>query len=190
MEAFRHARCTRELTEHTLNVDPKFKPVKQFLRHFNEERRKAIGEEVAWLLAANFIVEVFHPEWLANPVLVLKKNDTWRMCLDYTDLNKACPADPFALPYIDQIIDATPYCEHLSFLDAYSGYHQIKMAVMDKEKTTFITPFGAFWYVCMPFGLKSAQATYQCCVQNYLHNQIGRNVQKERDLDRRLEGNL
>ena len=72
----------RQLAEHTLNVDPKYKPVKQFLRRFNEERRKAIGEEVARLLAAGFIVEVFHPEWLANPVLVLKKNGTWRMCVD------------------------------------------------------------------------------------------------------------
>ena len=72
--------------EHTLNVDPKFKPVNQFLRRFNEERRKAIGEEVARLLAAGYIIEVFHPEWLANPVLVLKKNGTWRMCVDYTDL--------------------------------------------------------------------------------------------------------
>ena len=76
MEAFRHARCTEELAEHTLNVDPKFKSVKQFLRRFNEERRKAIGEEVVRLLAAGFIIEVFHPEWLANPVLVLKKNGT------------------------------------------------------------------------------------------------------------------
>ena len=66
----------RELAEHTLNVDPKCKPVKQFLRRFNEERRKAIGEEVARLLAAGFIIEVFHPEWLINPVLVLKKNGT------------------------------------------------------------------------------------------------------------------
>ena len=68
----------RELAKHTLNIDPKFKPVKQLLRRFNEERCKAIGEEVARLLAAGFIVEVFHPEWLANPVLVLKKNDTLR----------------------------------------------------------------------------------------------------------------
>ena len=91
----------RELTAHTVNIDPKFKPVKQFLCRFNEERRKAIGEEVARLLVAGFIIEVFHPEWLANPVLVLKKNDTWRMCVDYTDLNKAYPVDPFALPRID-----------------------------------------------------------------------------------------
>ena len=105
----------RKLAEHTLNIDPKFKPVKQFLRCFNEERRKAIGEEVAWLLAARFIVEVFHPKWLANPVLVLNNNGTWRMCVDYTNLNKACPANPFALPRIDKIIDATTGCERLSF---------------------------------------------------------------------------
>lgn len=72
----------RKLAEHHLNVDPKFKPVKQYLRRFNEERRKAIGEEVARLLAAGFIVEVLHPEWLANPVLVLKKNGTWCICID------------------------------------------------------------------------------------------------------------
>ena len=88
----------RELAEHTLNIDPKFKPVRQFLRRFNEERRKAIGEEVARLLAAGFIVEVFHPEWLANPVLVLKKNGTWRMCVDYTDLKQGLPCRPFCSP--------------------------------------------------------------------------------------------
>src|SRR3954466_7276645 len=86
----------RQLAEHTLNVDPKYRPVKQFLRRFNEERRKAIGEEVARLLAAGFIIEVFHPEWLANPVLVLKKNGTWRMCVDYTNLNR--PALQILLP--------------------------------------------------------------------------------------------
>ena len=94
----------RELAENTLNIDPKFKLVKQFRRQFNEERRKAIGEEVARLLAAGFIIDVFHPERFANPVLVLKKNGTWSMCVDYMDLNKACPADPFALPRIDQIM--------------------------------------------------------------------------------------
>jgi len=151
----------RELAEHHLKTDPNLKPVKQFLRRFNDERRDAIGEEIARLLAAGFIIEVFHPEWLANPVLVLKKNGTWRMCVDYTDLNKACPKDPFALPRIDQIIDSTAGCELLCFLDAYSGYHQIKMAIEDQEKTSFITPFGAFCYTSMPFGLKNAGATYQ-----------------------------
>ena len=97
------------------------------------------------------------------------------MCVDYTDLNKACPADPFALPRIDQIIDATTGCERLSFLDAYSGYHQIKMAVKDQEKTTFITPFGALCYVSMPFGLKSTRRLISD-VYRIVHNQIGRNV--------------
>ena len=78
------------------------------------------------------------------------------MCVDYLDLNKACPVDPFALPHIDQIIDAMAGCEHLCFLDAYSGYCQIKMVVKDQEKTASITPFGAFCRVSMPFGLKSA----------------------------------
>ena len=98
------------------------------------------------------------------------------MCIDYTDLNKACPKDPFALPRIDQIIDSTAGCELLCFLDAYSGYHQIKMKEEDQEKTSFITPFWAFCYTSMPFGLKNAGATYQRCIQNSLKEKIGRNV--------------
>jgi putative transposase len=70
---------------------------------------------------------VFYPDWLANPVLVLKKNNTWRMCIDYMSLNKACPKDPFVLPRIDQVIDSTTGCDLLSFLDAYSGYHRIPL---------------------------------------------------------------
>ncbi|KAK1649510.1 hypothetical protein QYE76_067315 [Lolium multiflorum] len=84
----------RELAEHHLHVRPEAKPVKQPLRRFAEERRKAIGEEIARLLAAGFIMEVLHPDWLANPVLVLKKNGSWRMCIDYTSLNKACLLSP------------------------------------------------------------------------------------------------
>jgi hypothetical protein len=91
----------RELAEHSLNIRPDAKPVKQTLQCFAKEKRKHIGEEIAWLLAAGFIMEVFYPDWLANPVLVLKKNNTWRMCIDYTSLNKACPKDPFELPCID-----------------------------------------------------------------------------------------
>lgn len=158
----------RELAEHHLNTDPKMKPIKQFLRHFNDESREPMGEEIAQLLATGFIIEVFHPHWLANAVLVLKKNGTWRMCVNYMELNKACPKDPFALPRIDQIIDSKAGCELLYFLDTYSGYHQINMVIEDQEKTPFITPFGAFCYTLMPFGLKNARATYQCTVQNCL----------------------
>jgi hypothetical protein len=98
------------------------------------------------------------------------------MCVNYTDLYKACPSDPFALPCIDQMIDATVGCACLCFLDAYSGYHQIKMREEDQEKSAFITPFGAFCYTSMPFGLKCAQAIYQRRVQNCFHKQIGHNV--------------
>ena len=73
-----------EFAEHRLHVDPKARPIKQGLRRLNEERRKVVGEEIARLLAAGFIMEVLHPKWLANPVLVLKKNNEWRMCIDFT----------------------------------------------------------------------------------------------------------
>ena len=132
----------REVAEHTLNICPGSKLVRQRLRRFDEEKRRAIGEEIAKLLAAGFIREVHHPEWLANPVLVRKKSEKWRMCVDYTGLNKACPKDPFPLPRIDQIVDSTSGCETLYFLDAYSGYHQIAMKESDQLATSFITPFG------------------------------------------------
>jgi hypothetical protein len=115
----------RELAEHTLHVRPDAKLVKQPLRRFADDIRKAIWEEVARLLAASFIMEVLHPDWVSNPVLVEKKKDEpaivkiWRMCVDYTNLNKACPKDPFPLPQIDQVIDSTAGCELLSFVDAF-----------------------------------------------------------------------
>jgi hypothetical protein len=121
----------REVIEYALEIRAGSRPVKQRLRHFDEEKRKVIGEEIHKLLKAGFIKEVHHPEWLANPILVKKKNGKWRMCVDYTSLNKACLKVPFPLPRIDQIIDSTAGCETLSFLDAYSSYHQIKMKESD-----------------------------------------------------------
>jgi hypothetical protein len=121
---------------------------------------------------------VLHPEWLANPVLVLKKNKVdWRMCVDYTDLNKHCPKDPFRLPRIDQVVDSTAGCSMLSFLDCYSGYHQISLAKEDEEKTAFITPFGAFCYTSMSFGLKNEGATYQRAIQTCLADHWGKRVE-------------
>ena len=121
----------REVTEHALKIRPGSKPVKQRLCHFDEEKHRAIGEEIAKLLAAGFIKEVYHLEWLANPVLVRKKSGKRRMCVDYTGLNKACPNDLFPLPRIDQVVDLTSGCETLCFLDAYSGYHQNAMKEFD-----------------------------------------------------------
>ena len=154
----------REVAKHALDIRAGSRPVRQRLRCFDEEKRRAIGEEVQRLLAAGFIKEVSHPEWLANPVLVRKKNGKWRMCVDYTNLNKACPKVPFPLPRIDQIVDSTTGCETLSFLDAYSSYHQIKMKESGQLVTSFITPFGMYCYVTMPFGLRNAGATYQRCM--------------------------
>ena len=117
---------------------------------------------------AGFIKEVYHPEWLANPVLVKKKSGKWRMCVDYTSLNKACPKDPFPLTRIDQVVDLTSGCETLCFLDTYLGYHQIAMKESNHLVTSFITPFGSYCYVTMPFGLKNAGATYQrCMIRNF-----------------------
>ena len=141
----------REVASHSLDIRSNSNPVKQRLRRFDELKRRAIDEELQKLLAAEFIKEVFYPEWLANPVLVKKKNGSWRMCVDYTSLNKACPKVPFPLPHIDQIVDSTVVCELLSFLDAYSGYHQIKMKESDQLVTFFITPFGMYCYVTMHF---------------------------------------
>jgi hypothetical protein len=125
-----------------------------------------------------FIREVFHPEWLANPVLVRKKNtNEWRMYVDYTDVNKHCPKDPFGLPRIDQVIDPTAGCDLLCFLDFYSGYHQIAIKEEDQEKTAFITPFGAYFYTTMSFGLKNAGATYQRAIQACFKRQLNQNVE-------------
>ena len=101
----------REVAEHSLEIRAGSKPVKRRLRRFDEEKRKIIGEEIHKLLTAGFIKEVHHLDWLANPVLVKKKNGTMRMCVDYTSLNKACPKVPFPLPRIDQIVDSTAGCK-------------------------------------------------------------------------------
>jgi len=143
----------REVAEHSLEIRAGSKPVKQRLRRFDEEKCKIIGEEIHKLLTAGFIKEVHHPDWLANLVLVKKKNGKMRMCVDNTSLNKACLKVSFPLPRIDQIVDSTVGCETLSFLDAYSGYHQIKMKESDQLATSFITPFGMYCYVTMPFVL-------------------------------------
>ena len=115
----------RGLAEHRLRVDPKVKPVKEHLCRSVVQKRKAIGEEVARLLAAEFIREIYHSEWLANVVMVPKKDDSLRMCIDFKHINRACPKDHFPPPRIDQIVDSTAGCERLSLLDAYSGYHHI-----------------------------------------------------------------
>ena len=98
------------------------------------------------LKQAGVIKEVFYPEWLANTVIVKKKSGKWRVCVDFTDLNKACPKDPFPMPKIDQLVDAIVGHPRMSFLDAFQGYHQILLALDNQEKTTFVTPIGNYHY--------------------------------------------
>ena len=112
---------------HRLNASPSFKPIKKKRRSFAPESKKAINEEVDKLLQAGAIREVEYPKWSANVVLVKKANGKWRPCIDFTDINKACPKDSFPLPRIDLIVDSTAGHELLSFMDAFSGYNQISM---------------------------------------------------------------
>jgi hypothetical protein len=160
---------------HVLNVDPDMKPVKQKRRKLTPKRVKAIAEEIEKLLKAQFVQEVYYPDWLANVVLMKKSNRKWRMCVDFTDLNKAYPKDSFPLPRINALVDSTSRYELFSFMDAFSGYNQILMHPEDREKTAFITNRGFYCYKVMPFSLKNVGALYQRLVNKMF--QIGRNME-------------
>jgi hypothetical protein len=151
----------RGLVQHSLDVSKTAKPVKQKLRCFAKDRKEVIRVEILKLLAAGFIRECKNLVCLANPVLVPKKTGQWRMCIEYTDLNRHCPKDLFPLPRINQVINSTAGSILLCFLDCYSGYHQIALKVSDQDKTTFITPHDIYCYTAMTFNLKNAGATYQ-----------------------------
>ena len=158
---------------HRLNIAPSAKLVRQKVRRFHPDRHLVIQTEVNNLLHNGFIRAVKYLEWLANVVVVPKKGNKWRVCVDYTDLNDACPKYSFPLPRIDQIVDVSAGHGMLSFLDAFSGYHQIPMHPPDEEKTSFITPHGLYCYNVMPFGLKNAGATYQRLVAKMFRPLLG-----------------
>jgi hypothetical protein len=164
----------RELAEH---ANKTAQPIKQKLQRFAKDRKQDIEAEVCKLLAAGFIRKCKHPVWLTNPVLVPNKTGGLRMCIDYTDLNKHCPKDPFPLPRIDQVVDSTAGSVLLCFLDFYSGYHQLALNPNGEDKTGFITPHGICCYKVMTFGLKNAGATYQKAIQKCLKSPIGKNVE-------------
>ncbi|XP_019081057.1 RNA-directed DNA polymerase homolog [Vitis vinifera] len=165
------------VTSHKLNILPSSRPVRQKVRRFHSDKQKIIQDEVDKLLEAGFIREVEYPNWLANVVVVPKKEGKWRVCVDYTNLNNACPKDSFPLPQIDQIVDSTVGQGMLSFLDAFSRYHQIPMAFTDEEKTAFITPYGLYCYKVMLFGLKNVGATYQRLMTKIFKPLVGRTVE-------------
>ncbi|XP_074374612.1 uncharacterized protein LOC141715023 [Apium graveolens] len=162
---------------HSLDVDPRKRPIKQKRRNFAPERQQAIDEEIEKLLKANIICEIKYPDWLANVVLVKKPNGKWRMYVDYTSLNAACPKYSYPLPNIDQIIDATLGHTMLSFMDAFSGYNQVRMNPEHISKTAFITHRAVYTFIMMPFGLINAGATYQKMMNTIFKSQLGWNME-------------
>jgi ribonuclease HI len=165
------------LVAHSLNVEPGAKPIVQPMRTFHPEIEAQISQEVQKLLSAGFIKPIQHPRWLSNIVPVKKKNGQIRCCVDFRDLNKACPKDEFPLPNMDLLIDSAAGHAMFSFMDGFSGYNQILMSPKDAEKTAFRTPIGNFYYTVMPFGLKNAGATYQRTMTAMFHDMMHREIE-------------
>ncbi|KAL2241009.1 UNVERIFIED_CONTAM: Retrovirus-related Pol polyprotein from transposon [Sesamum indicum] len=162
---------------HHLNVDPKARPVQQKKRSFGGDKNEIIRQEVEKLLRAGYVSEIQYTDWLSNVVLVPKSSGKWRMCVDFTDLNKACPKYPYPLPRIDLMVDSTAGFEMFSMMDAYQGYHQIHMAKEDRDKSSFVTEKGIYCYNMIPFGLKNAGATYQLLVNQMFGNLLGKTME-------------
>ena len=161
-----------EIIMHSLPIKSDCKPVKQKLRRMRPELSSKVKEEIDKQLEAGLLEVVDYPEWLANIVVVPKKDGRIRVCVDYRDLNKASPKDDFPLPHIDILVDNAAMHFQYSFMDGYSGYNQILLDPEDKVKTAFTTPWGTFCYRVMPFGLVNAGATYQRAVVIIFHDMI------------------
>nr|GEV54910.1 reverse transcriptase domain-containing protein [Tanacetum cinerariifolium] len=158
---------SRSVAEHRLNIR------RQKKKGQAPERAKAIQAEVQKLVEAGIMREVYYHDWLSNPVMVKKHDGSWRMCVDFTDMNKACPQDCYPLPEIDWKVESLCGYPFKCFLYAYKGYHQIQLAEADEEKTTFHTGQRVYCYTKMPFGLKNAGATYQRSVSRARNHSRG-----------------
>jgi hypothetical protein len=142
----------------------------------SDEKVIATKAKVQRLLDTGFICDVRYPSWLANVVMVKKKNDKWRMRTDFTNLNKCCPKDDFLLARIDKVVDSAAGCEVMALLDYFLGYHQIWLRKEDEERTSFIKPFSTYCYLRMPEGLKNAGPTFYRMKKAILKEQMERNV--------------
>ncbi|GJV09987.1 reverse transcriptase domain-containing protein [Tanacetum coccineum] len=170
-------RVPRSIAEHRLNIREGCSPVRQKKRGQAPERAKAIQTKVQKLVEAGIMREVYYHEWLSNPVMVKKHDGSWRMCVDFTDLNKAYPQDCYPLPEIDWKVESLCGYPFKCFLNAYKGYHQIQMAESDEEKMAFHTSHEVYCYTKMPFGLKNVGATHQRLVDKAFDSQVGRNIE-------------
>nr|GEV00773.1 reverse transcriptase domain-containing protein [Tanacetum cinerariifolium] len=165
------------IAEHMLNIHEGCLPVRQKKTGQTPERNKAIYEEVEKLVDASIMKDVHYHSRLSNPVMVKKHDGSWRTCVDFKDLDKACPKNGYPLLEMDWKVESLCGYPFKYFLDAYKGYNQIKMAKEDEEKTTFITSQGILCYSKMRFGLKNARATYQRLLDKAFQKQIGRNLE-------------
>ncbi|WKA03511.1 hypothetical protein VitviT2T_021615 [Vitis vinifera] len=156
------------------HVDPplSFDVLSGFVSHSDD-----VKEEIQKQLSVGFLLVVEYPKWLANFVPVPKKDGKVRVCVDFRDLNKASPKDDFPLPHIDMLVDSTTGHSMLSFIDGFSRYNQILMALEDMEKMSFITEWGTYCYKVMSFGLKNVGATYQREVTTIFHDMMHRDVE-------------
>ncbi|GJU51425.1 reverse transcriptase domain-containing protein [Tanacetum coccineum] len=167
----------QSIAEHRLNIREGYSPVRQKKRGQAPERVKSIQAEVHKLVEVGIMREVYYHDWLSNPVMVKKHDESWRICVDFTDLNKACPQDCYLLPEIDWKVESFCGYPFKCFLNAYKGYHQIQMEESDEEKTAFHTSQGVYCYTKMPFSLKNDGATYQRLVDKAFNNQVGWNIE-------------
>ena len=157
---------------HHIYTQEDAKPVRQFQRWMNPTLKDIVKEELQKLLNANFIYPISDSKWVSSLVIVPKKNGKQRVCVDFCELNKATLRDYFPLPFINQVLDTLSGKKYFSFLDGYSGYNQIQIALEDQDKTTFMCPWGTFTYRVLPFGLCNAPASFQRAVLGIFSNLI------------------
>jgi hypothetical protein len=153
-----------ETCTHHIYTDDNMRPLRQPQRRMNPMLKEVVKEELQKLLKVGFIYPISDSQWVSPLVVVPKKNGKWRICVDYREINKETLRDHFPLPFIDQVLDALARKRYFSFLDGFSGYNQINIALEDQDKTTFTCPWGTCAYKVLPFGLCNAPTTFQSAV--------------------------
>jgi hypothetical protein len=169
----------RSIVEHRLPLKPGFRPFQQQARQMKAEILEEVKKEVEKMIEVGFIRTCRYAEWISSVVPVQKKDGRWRVCVDFTDLNRVTPKDEYPMPVAETLINTAAGHKMLSFMDGNAGYNQIFMAPEDIHKTTFRVPgaVGLFEYVVMTFGLKNAGATYQRAMNYMFHDLIGKLVE-------------
>ena len=165
--------------EHRLPIRPEFHYFQQSPRRMSKEVELKVNEEIEKLLKAKFIKPTSYVQWLANIVPMIKKNRKLRVCVDFRDLNVATPKDMYVMPIANMLVDTTAYKKLLSFMDGFSDYNQILIAVEDISKTAFRCPgsIGTFEWLVMPFSLKNAGVSYQRAMNAILHDMQGHHME-------------